>query len=476
MLKSVIFFSLSIESGYLPDVFRYWNDWPNYTTSQFKRYGRTWGGKLPNIGGVPGGYVYINQVQNIKDVLLDNFESYEKGDIWQNVLGEVLGTGIFAVDGEAWKFHRKLMSHMFSRKLLRKSAEVTKKKLQQVVKLFEEKAEEIDSFEIDIQDIFFRITFDVTSEVTFGMEDVDSIANEQQDFQKAFDEISSLCQQRFTDPLSSLKRSLNITRREKRIKELKCILDEYAYNVIVNRTIEDDHMHPHESWKQKSDILTLYLQHAKENSLDLSDSLLRDVLLNIMLAGRDTTACALSWAWYELLRNPIVIEKIVSEVKSICGVGEDADFSYNSMQKLRYTHCVVLEVLRLHPPVTNDPRYAKKDIVLPDGTFLPKGIGIDMCFFAMGRDESIWGQDALKFRPERFLDEKEPSAFKFPVFSAGPRMCLGRPMAIMNMKLAMSVLLTSGFNFEDRNGHSGLYKWSLVQSMKDGFPVVITRN
>lgn len=84
------------------------------------------------------------------------------------------------------------------------------------------------------------------------------------------------------------------------------------------------------------------------------------------------------------------------------------------------------------------------------------------------RKESPWGRDALEFRPERFLNEKEPSPFKYSMFNAAQRICLGRPLALMNMKLAMSILLSSKFDLTDKRGHSGEYLWTLVQSMKDG--------
>jgi cytochrome P450 len=190
--------------------------------------------------------------------------------------------------------------------------------------------------------------------------------------------------------------------------------------------------------------------------------------------GRDTTACALSWTWYELTRHPEIVVNIVDEVRNICGVGDEADFSFDTMNQLKYTHCVALEVLRLHPPVTNDPRYAKRDSRLPDGTFTAKGLGVDMCFYAMGRKEDIWGSDALQFKPERFLNEKEPSTFKFPAFNAGPRMCLGKPLALMNIKLTMAILLTSGLQLDDKEGHSGDYLWNVVQSMKGGFPIHVS--
>ena len=144
------------------------------------------------------------------------------------------------------------------------------------------------------------------------------------------------------------------------------------------------------------------------------------------------------------------------------------------MNKLKYTHCVAMESLRLHPSVPIDLRRAVSDDILPDGTYVPAGGEVVILVCAMGRSEQIWGDDAELFRPERFMDISVPSPFKFPTFWGGPRMCLGKPLALMEMKMAMSILLTSGLSFDDRIGHSGDFLWTPVMSKKGGFPIRIT--
>lgn len=410
----------------------------------------------------------------MRHILQSNFDNYGKGDVWIRNLGEMLGVGIFAVDGARWKVHRKLMSNMFSRNLLRHTAVVTREKLLEVLDTFKRRADAAeaggnisDGFNIDIQDVFFRLTLDITSIVTFDI-DLESVGNEKQhEFALAFDELSNLCQKRFLDPLFEIKRLLRLSSRERRIRVLKRIVDEFAYKVIASKRREESPLGP--------DLLSRFIDHAEKTNESISDSELRDVIMNVLLAGRDTTACALSWTFYELTRHPDVVNKIISEVKSVCGVGDDAEYTYDTMAKLKYAHCVALEVLRLHPSVTNDPRYAAKADVLPDGTKIPAGAGFDLCFYTMGRKEELWGENALQFKPDRFLHVKEPSPFKYPVFNAGPRMCLGKPLALMNMKLAMAILLTSEFEIVDRIGHSGEYLWTLVESMKDGFEVNVSK-
>jgi hypothetical protein len=85
--------------GYLPHVLQYWHEWPTETTRLAKLFKQTWGGPLPNFGGLPGAYFYIHDADNIQHILSSRFDNYVKGSMWDRVLGEMLGSGIFAVDG-----------------------------------------------------------------------------------------------------------------------------------------------------------------------------------------------------------------------------------------------------------------------------------------------------------------------------------------------------------------------------------------
>lgn len=177
-------------------------------------------------------------------------------------------------------------------------------------------------------------------------------------------------QERLLDPLFELKRFLQIGTRERRITVLKEILA-HESSVIINsrrRSVED-------GCPLGPDILSRFFDHTKRTNQPLRDDELHSVVMNILLAGRDTTACALSWGFYELMRSPHAIRKIIEEVERICGKDEK-DYSYDTICQLQYTHAVAMEVLRLHPSVPNDHKYAINDDVLPDGTCIPAKAGV----------------------------------------------------------------------------------------------------
>lgn len=215
----------------------------------------------------------------------------------------------------------------------------------------------------------------------------------------------------------------------------------------------------------------------KEARINGTDTELRDIVLNFMIAGRDTTACALSWTMYELTKSPEAQEKFRAEFASI--IESNEDISYDNVNKLNYAHAVVLEVLRLHPSVPKDVKYAVKDDTLPDGTRIPAGATVIYCPYAMGRNKRIW-PDPETFKPERFFNQEkgdgsisEPSVYTYPVFNAGPRLCLGKPLALMEIKLITGMLLTN-FKIELASKHDGGYASTLVLPMKPGLNIKLT--
>jgi len=96
---------------------------------------------------------------------------------------------------------------------------------------------------------------------------------------------------------------------------------------------------------------------------------------------------------------------------------------------------VINEGLRLYPSVPLNDKLVKHDDTLPDGTFLPKGTVVRYNSYGMGRNEDIWGADAADFRPQRWLEMEEvPSSYAWPAFHGGPRECLGKRLAQLEMK------------------------------------------
>jgi fatty acid omega-hydroxylase len=255
-------------------------------------------------------------------------------------------------------------------------------------------------------------------------------------------------------------------------------LDDYLTNVIDARKKEllnqqKDRNIPHD------DLLSRFMK--KKESY--SDTFLQHVALNFILAGRDTSSVALSWFFWLLTQNPSVEEKILHE---ICTVliktrGDDVTkwvdepLGFEEVDSLIYLKAALSETLRLYPSVPQDSKHVVADDVLPDGTFVPAGSSVTYSIYASGRMKTTWGEDCLEFKPERWLSSDGEKfimhdSYKFVAFNAGPRICLGKDLAYLQMKsVAAAVLLRHRLSVVQ--GHKVEQKMSLTLFMKHGLKV-----
>lgn len=152
--------------------------------------------------------------------------------------------------------------------------------------------------------------------------------------------------------------------------------------------------------------------------------------------------------------------------------------SYDDIRAMRFSRAVLLEALRLHPSVPKQVKFAVADDVLPDsGTRVPGGSAIMYSSYVMGRSETIWGPDAGQFRPSRWLSGEPgslPSAFEYPVFNAGPRICLGKGLAELEGVYVLVGLLKR-YRLEVVAGQRVEYMTTVTLPMKEGLKVKVTR-
>lgn len=203
------------------------------------------------------------------------------------------------------------------------------------------------------------------------------------------------------------------------------------------------------------------------------ESFLRDMILNFLIAGRDTTAQAVSWTLFELAQAPHVVAKIREEVRQVCGEGP---INFDHVNKeLKYVHAVTSEGLRLHPSVPVDVKYATANDTWPDGSFLPAGTLVHFTPHSQAKCEEIWGKDCRVFRPERWLErEYKPTPFEFSAFNAGPRECLGRRLAELEMVTFVANFVRK-FNFELKVPPSTIKQdMQLTLGMTPGLPLEVT--
>ncbi|XP_058747818.1 cytochrome P450 94C1-like [Vicia villosa] len=374
--------------------------------------------------------------ENLEYILKTNFENYPKGKPFSTILGDFLGRGIFNVDGELWKFQKKMASLELNKTSIRSFAfEVVNNEIHhRLIPLLQNQ-----NHVFDLQDVFKRFSFDSICRFSFGL---DPMCLEKSlpmsDFALSFDLASKLSAERamVVSPLIwKIKRLFNIG-SEKKLKTSINIINMLA-KVVINQKRKMGFSH-------HQDLLSRFMTTTIHD-----DMFLRDIVISFLLAGRDTVASSLTSFFWLLARNPEVEKEILLEAERVIGRHDENEnilgvTNFEQLSKLHYLQAAAYESMRLFPPIQFDSKFCLVDDVLPDGTRVKSGTRVTYHPYAMGRLEELWGGDCLEFKPQRWLRDgvfQPTNQFKYPIFQAGLRVCIGKEMALMELKsVAISLL------------------------------------
>lgn len=215
---------------------------------------------------------------------------------------------------------------------------------------------------------------------------------------------------------------------------------------LINERLENGN-----SGDERRDVLDELLTTCEESPQEFDRIHLENMLLDLFVAGTDTTSSTLEWAMAELLKNPEKMRKAQAELAG--GVGKGKAIEEADVDRLPYLQCIVKETLRLHPPVPFlIPRRVEQDVGLC-GYNVPKGSQVLVNAWAICRDETVW-ENALVFKPERFLEAEidiRGQDFELIPFGAGRRICPGLSLAARIVPAMLGSLLNS-FNWKLEGG------------------------
>ncbi|KAL1754622.1 cytochrome P450 [Schizophyllum commune] len=399
---------------------------------------------------------------HVKAILATQFEEFEKGPVQFELGRSLLGQGVFNSDGDMWKFHRTMTRPFFSKDRIahfdifdRHAADI----------LSQAKTRLAQGLPIDFQDMVARFTLDSATEFLFGhdvnsagaglpyppgspLATVGSREHPSDRFVDAFTEGQSLMALRVRTsgtawPLFEFW--------EDRVAAKRRVVDEF-----VNRILDDPAFASAGPDMEKQSGATgkpgeddTLLRHLLNQTQDRQ--VLTDEIVNLLVAGRDTTSGTLTYGIYKLAEHPDIAKRLRAEV--IDKVGPTRRPTYEDIRDMKYMRAFLNEVLRLYPIVTSN-----RDTVLPykDSSkapvFVPKGTRCGYSVYLMHRRTDLWGPDAGKFDPDRFLDARlakylTHNPYIFLPFNAGPRICLGQQFAYNEMSFFLVRLLQSFSSF-----------------------------
>ncbi|KAI8833749.1 cytochrome P450, partial [Chytridium lagenaria] len=348
-------------SGNTPDLLKNYDRRHDFISEVAETYGPTWTMTVPNFQG--RNYVCTVDPEIVQHVLKTRFDNYVKGDRFHNILSPLLGDGIFNTDGEKWKWQRKVSSHIFTGRNFRDVvAKVFNEDIENLVGYLKTVTETEET--IDLHRVFHAFTLDSFAKIALGR-DLHCLATPSNPppFSYSFDASVALLSVRLSNPLWWFTGYFDGSFAK--LKHHLSVVEGFAQDCIKEKRKKRAEV-------DEGDLLDLYMEAG-----ETTDKALRDMVLNMTLAGRDTTAQGLSWAFYVLSSRPDVVKRIRDELEEVL---DGRIPTFDEVSQLKYLNAFIMEVMRLYPSDT-----------LPNGIYVPRNTQVNWFPYAMGRTVAIWG-------------------------------------------------------------------------------------
>ena len=392
--------------------------------SMFEKYG-----DMVFIHAGKHNFLLLNNADAIEQVLQTDAKYYKKSTAYER-FRLIFGNGLLTSEGELWKKQRRMMAGAFTVKNIEKLYPLIIQETEKMTSHWK------DNDILDLAEEMNGLTLQIISRTMLGElreEEKKILRTSVQEMLKYLQTSRHLWLQLFLllfpikDRIAfSIKLESKLPFKSTRVffKSIESI------NHLVHRLIE-----------------TRRLQGLNENLLDLlirmtdfddgsgmNNLQLRDEVVNVLIAGHETTSNALSWTFHQLLKYPDIMKKVTSEVRATIQ-GESP--TYDEIEKLSYTKAVFQESMRLYPPFWRISRQAQEPTKI-QGYDIPIGTDVIAAIYTVQRSPKYW-HAPLEFRPDRFLAEIDHHKFSYIPFGAGPRVCIGIHLAMIE---AISILAT----------------------------------
>jgi len=357
----------------------------------------------------------VSSPEGANHVLAENNKNYGKQTRGYRNLRYVLGNGLLTSEGEAWKRQRRIAQPAFHRQRIAGFART-------MVRAAEHATAELErrrGNDVDVHHEMMRLTLRIVGETLLGYDPTD-----------AADEVGAALAFLLSLANERTRRVLALppivpTRENRKFRRAKAILDRVVLRMIAERR---------RSPGDRGDLLSMLIAaRDAETGESMDDRQLRDETMTIFLAGHETTANALTFAWLLLSRHPAALRELRAELTQVlAGRSPTAD----DLPKLPGTRRILQEAMRLYPPAWIIGRSATG----PDeigGYAIPARSIVFVSPYVMHRHPGLWTEPEA-FDPQRFA--RDPPRGAYLPFGAGPRMCIGNAFASMEAELVLATM------------------------------------
>jgi len=382
----------------------------NFMLASARRYGAfyaIWMGETPI-------YV-ISDPALAHAILVERAKEFHKAEMIKAAVGPFAGNGLFTNEGDAWRRQRKLAQPAFHHRRIEAYGATM---VEQTLELL---ADWQPGATLDLAHEMTKLTLGIVNKTLFNV-DVRTQADH-------IGELMTTILSRANDRVNSYNPVWERIFKRNQRQEAAALAALFA---VIEQIIAE-----HRRQEDSGDLLSMLVAARDEEGNPMSAQQLRDEVITLFVAGHETTANALTWAFYLVAQHPAVEAKLLAELAVLQGQAPAlADLAH-----LPYTEQVIKEAMRLYPPAGGVTRQAIHDLEL-GGYPIAKGHTIAISTYVMHRDPTLY-LDPERFDPERFTPENEaklPRLAYLP-FGGGPRICIGNSFAMLEARLILATIL-----------------------------------
>ena len=361
--------------------------------------------------------IFLYHPDDVEYVLVTNPKNFIKSmSLRSNFFQRLVGNGLLTSQGEEWKRARRLSQPAFHRERVASYGDV----MVDYTKRLTSKWREGETR--DVHTDMMRLTLEIVVQCLFSADvshDVDAVGATLKELVRPFAAQATL---------TWILNNRLPTPAHLRFHRLARKIDNVVYRIIAERRA---------TGKDAGDLLSMLLAARDEDGSQMSDRQLRDEVMTLFLAGHETTALTLAWAWYLLGTHPEAERKFHAELGQVLG---DRAPTAADLPRLKFTEQIAKESMRLYPPAYGLGREAIDDCEI-GGYRVPAGTQVFMFQWATQRDPRFYDEPQA-FRPERWTEdfiERLPKYAYFP-FGGGPRACIGASFAMMEIILCLATI------------------------------------
>lgn len=369
--------------------------------------------------GVDWIYMVVNP-RHVRHILFEQNANYGRDTRGFRALRPLFGNGLFTSVGNLWRHQRRIIQPTFHHDQIKGFTATMIDAAEQLIDRWAEPAGTGQVIDMNFE--MSTVALQIVAETLFGSD----IKNRIADISRATAASTIYVGERALAPFEWTRI----------FPSAKKTIFEKA-RLLLERTIDEIADQQRLSTLQRGNLMSLLIDaRDAETGQPMSRQQLRDEMLTFLIAGNETTAKLLTWAFYLLSQHPEVVARLRQEIAATVNGGR---LTADDLPKLHLTRAVLEETLRLRPPVWRLARSVDVADEL-DGFQIQKGSTVLLCAYLTHRHPDYW-PDPERFSPDRFLSRDKAKRYDFFPFGAGPRICIGNHFALTEALVVLATVI-----------------------------------